>query len=285
MPTAPLRKSPTAPTTAAAMRPAGPAPAAAPRAARQFAFGEVVTATAQRIGIYGPGGIGKTSLACHAPGPVALFDLDNSLPVLKPTLSGLDIKVVQDVITWQDMRDALHSKMWDGIKTIVVDSLTRGEQLGIAHTLATVRNEKGYAVSSLEGYGFGKGMRHSFETMLSLLGDLDQHVREGRNAVLICHDVTANVPNPAGDDYIRYEPRLQNANNGNLRLSAKEWLDHLIYIGYDIAVDSDGKAKGSGTRTLYPVETPIFLAKSRSLREPMVYEDGSDEVWKKIFQA
>ena len=289
MPTAPLRKTPTTPTTAATPRPAGPAPASAPRAARQFAFGEVVTATAQRIGIYGPGGIGKTSLACRAPGPVAVFDFDNSLPVLKPSLAGLDIKVVQDVATWTDLREALHSNMWSGVKTILIDSLTRAEQLGIAHTLATVKTEKGASVTSVEGYGYGKGYKHVYETMLNILGDLDQHVREGRNVVLICHDCTASVPNPEGEDYIRWEPRLQANNNGNFRLAVKEWLDHLLCVRYDVAVNLDekdkGKASGSGTRTIYPLEQAVHMAKSRSLRSEIIFEEGKDVLWGQIFNA
>lgn len=282
---APPTKRPTAP---APMQ--QPAPQAAVRTARKFAFGEIAASTAQRIGIYGPGGIGKTSLACRAPGPVALFDFDSSLPVLKPTLGGLDIKVVEDVHTWQDLREALHAKdMWGSIRTIVIDSLTRAEQLGIAHTVQNVRHEKGGTVTSIEGYGFGKGYKHVYETMLALLGDLDQHVRDGRNVILIAHDCTANVPNPEGEDYIRWEPRLQANSNGNFRLAVKEWLDHLLCVRFDVAVKEDskdrGKASGSGTRTIYPVEQAVHMAKSRSLREPLIYEDGNTEVWQKLFPA
>ncbi len=277
---------PAAPVLQLKKAPPLPPAQAAPIAVKKGSFVEIQPCKAQRIGLYGPGGVGKSSLACRAPGPVAIFDLDDSLSVLKPTLQGLDIKVVHGITNWAEMLATLNDKdIWAGIKTIVIDSMSRAEQMCVAHTLATVKHEKGHSVTSLEGYGFGKGSRHSLETMLGLLGSLDQRVRSGVNVVLVMHDCIANVPNPNGEDYIRNEPRLQNSGNGNIRLTIKEWLDHLIFVSYDIAIGADGKAKGSGTRTMYPIEAATFLAKSRSLRDPIEYTDKSDELWKQIFAA
>ena len=84
---------------------------------------------------------------------------------------------------WQDIRDALHADGWDGIKTIVLDSATRAEELAVAHTLASVPHEKGQRVQRIEDYGFGKGYSHVYDTFLTLLGDLDQHTRAGRHVV------------------------------------------------------------------------------------------------------
>ena len=286
----PVQRSAPRPPARAPVRPLAPPPgASAPPAApnpRRFAFGEIRPAMAQRIGMYGPGGVGKTSQACRAPGPVAIFDFDDSLPVLRPSLGTLDIRPIQDVHTWLDLREALHDPaLWEGIRTIVIDSLTRAEQLVIAHTLATVKNDKNQPVTSIEGYGFGKGYRHVFETVLPLLADLDAHIRAGRNVVLIMHECTATVPNPEGEDYIRWEPRLQGQNNGNIRLATKEWLDHLLCIRFDLSVNADGKASGGETRTIYPVESAVHMAKSRSLKEPFEFTEGSDELWKRLYPA
>jgi len=112
---------------------------------------------------------------------------------------------------------------------------------------------------------------------------LDTHYKAGINVVLICHDCTTNVPNPSGDDFIRYEPRMQSPTSGknSIRSLLKEWADHLLFIGYDVSV-KDGKGEGSGTRTIYPAEMPTHLAKSRILADPIVYEQGSDELWKNL---
>ena len=227
----------------------------------------------RRTAIVGTGGIGKTSLAAMAPGRKAYYDLDESLEAL-----GLTIPP-RYVTTWAELRNDIQSLK--DADTIIIDSVTRAEEMAVAHTLQTVPNEKGVFVKSIEGYGYGKGYQHVFDTFILLLGDLDTHVRQGRNVVLVMHECMSTVPNPQGDDYIRYEPRLQNPNSGkaSIRLRVKEWLDDLVFIGFDIDV-KDNKAKGSGTRTIYPVEMPHCMAKSRSLRETFEYVDGSDELWK-----
>jgi len=269
----PARPSPPKPTGGLPKKPAN-APAAAVK------FAPIRESTGHRIGLYGPGGIGKTLLGMTAPSPVVVYDLDDSLTVLKPQLEGLDIQQI-GVANWQEIRDSLHAPGWDGVGTIVVDSATKAEEMAIAHTLAKVKDDKGKGVTNIEGYGYGKGYSHVYDTFLLLLSDLDAHARAGRNVILIMHDCTANVPNPTGEDYIRFEPRLQTLASGknSIRLRVREWLDHLLFIGYDIDVSKDGKGKGSGSRTIYPQELPHCMAKSRSLTDPMPLEYRDASVW------
>ncbi len=250
-------------------------PPPAPVARKKVAFGKISEAAGHRVVLYGPGGIGKTTLAANAPGPVAFVDLDESLPRLRGQLEAsgalANIRPVSGVENWAELREALQLDGWDGIKTIAIDTLTRAEELAIAHTLDTVPHEKGHRVQRLEDYGFGKGFTHVYETFLHLLADLDRHCRAGRNVVLICHDCTTTVPNPAGDDWLRFEPRLQSPASGkaSIRLRVREWADHVLFYGYDVAVTKDGKGKGCGSRTLYPAELPHCMAKSRTCANPI----------------
>lgn len=238
-------------------------------------------ARGKRIMIYGTGGIGKTTLATRAPGRKLFLDLDESLAELR----GIDFQSFQIKVssptTWADLRKEITEAR--DVDCIIIDSVTRAEELAVAHTIQTVPTEKGAFPKSIEGYGYGKGYQHVFDTFLPLLADLDTHVRQGRNAILIAHECMSNVPNPQGDDYIRYEPRLQNPNSGkaSIRLRLKEWLDHLVFIGYDIDV-KDNRAKSSGSRTIYPLEMAHCMAKSRSLRQEIVYEEGSAELWDQL---
>jgi hypothetical protein len=253
---------------------------------RRVAFG-TIEPQGHRVGLYGPGGIGKTTLAATAPGPVGFIDLDDSLPILRPLLGELDIRRVAGITGWQDIRDALHSDGWDDVRTIVIDSVTKAEELALEWTLRNVKHEKeGVVIRRIEDYGFGKGYQHLYETFLVLLGDLDRHVRAGRNVVLICHDCTATVPNPKGEDYIRWEPRLQNPSSGkaSVRLRVREWLDHLLYMGYDVecAKHHNGKAQGHGTRTIYPQEMPWCMAKSRTLAEQIELVHFDTTLWSKL---
>lgn len=250
------------------------------------AFAPISSGSGHRVVLYGPGGIGKTTLAAIAPGPIAFFDLDESLPVLYPQLPPAIQQRLQGVSTsgdWAGLRDALHAPGWDGIKTLVIDSATKAEELAVAHTLATVPHEKGHRVQRIEDYGFGKGYSHVYDTFLCLLGDLDQHVRAGRNVILICHDCISSVPNPHGEDWLRYEPRLQSPASGkaSIRLRVREWADHVLFVGYDVDV-TEGKGKGRGTRTLYPSELPHCMAKSRTLSEPIVLSKFDASLWTQL---
>jgi len=251
---------------------------------RKVAFGKIEP-QGHRVGIFGPGGVGKTTLAATAPGPVAFVDLDDSLPILLPSLGELDARRVAGITGWQDMRDALHSGGWDDVRTIVVDSATKAEELALDWTLKNVKHEKdGVVIRRIEDYGYGKGYQHVYETFLALLGDLDAHVRAGRNVVLIMHDCTASVPNPRGEDWLRWEPRLRDPSSGkaSVRLRVREWLDHLLFLSFDVDV-RDGKAKGSGTRTVFPQELPFCMAKSRTLGEQVELIQFDTTLWTKLF--
>ena len=280
----PRPMAPRAATTGGEVKPAG-----------TVRFGAVSKPQGRRIMVYGPGGIGKTSLALLAPGPVAVFDLDESLPDLSVggQLEGLDVRAVEGIGTWAELRSALQGGGWDDIQTVVIDSVTRAEELATAHTLETVPHEKGQKVNRIEDYGFGKGYTHVYETFLTLLGDLDRHVRAGRHVILIAHDCTANVPNPQGDDYIRFEPRLQAPTSGkaSIRLRLREWLAFLFFVGYDLDV-KNGVARGENTRSIYTCEMPHCMAKRRPLldvegvatQDVVPYEDERDgTIWRMIF--
>lgn len=262
-----------------------PPPAPPQTNQKRIAFKPVASATGHRVLVYGPGGIGKTTLACEAPGTVAFFDLDESLPRLKSQIEPGHLPQTVQCDSWQDLRSALQSDGWQDIKTIVIDSITKAEELCIAHTLATAKHEKGHLVQRVEDYGYGKGYQFVFDSFLPLLGDLDRHCRAGRNVILIAHDCTTNVPNPAGEDWLRYEPRLQSPSSGkaSIRLRVREWADHVLFLGYDVAVDKEGKGKGSGTRTLWPAELPHCMAKSRTTQESIAV-DGTTDVWASILK-
>lgn len=264
-----------------APRPA-PAPSAVSRpasASGPIQFG-TVQETGDRIGVYGPGGIGKTSLALLAPGPVAFFDLDKSLSKLRRGGTSLENVRTVDVSDWASLRAALAAPGWDSIRTIVIDSGTKAEEMATRWITDNIALPGGGNATSLESYSFGRGAGYLYDQMnLLICTDLESHALAGRHVVVICHESKGSVPNVLGEDYLRAEPFLPNAKARNFRERFRDWCDQLWYVSYDIAVKDD-KVKASGSRAIKVVGHPAYFAKSRTLKQPeYVCKPGDGSIW------
>ena len=249
---------------------------------KTFEFATGIKRKAHRIGLFGPGGVGKTTLASL----VRAAKLTPRFIDLEGGADDLDVgRVKPRIETWQDLRDALHSRsLWSDGDCVIIDTATAAQELAVAHTLGHVKHEKGNTVSSIEGYGWGKGYTYVADTFLQLLSDLDAHYRAGRNVIVICHGEAAKVPNPTGEDFLQYQPRLQDSNRSNIRARFHEWCDHLFYLDFDRFVSEDGKAVGCGSRTINTTALPTFWAKSRTLREPIPWSADDDAtLWLRLF--
>ncbi len=233
---------------------------------------------AERIGIYGPGGIGKSTLAALAPRP-KFIDIEGGTSRLH-----VDRVELPEGVEWtfELVRQALQTEeLWADADTVVIDTMTRLEELAKQHMYETVPVGQGKSAQRIEDYGYGKGFTILYDTFLPILGDLERLWRSGKHIVLLMHDTTNRVPNPEGEDWIRYEPRLSDptSGKGSIRAVVREWLDHLLFIKYDV-VTKDGKAKGHGSRTIYPAETPWAMAKSRDLADPFAFAHNQDNaIW------
>lgn len=244
----------------------------------------------QIVGVYGTGGIGKTELLANVEkiGKKVIFiDVERGTQFLDvKRLGGEDMPIE----SFDDLRDALASPTLDAYDTVAVDSFTKVQELATAWVLANIKKkvrDKEVTVSNLADYGWGDGQTYVYETFLKFLGDLDRLYRKGKSILYTAHDCTEKVPNPTGDDFLRYEPNLQHPKSGkqdSIRAKVKEWSDHLLFIGYDRNVEN-GKAEGSGTRTIFPCETAACLAKSRNLSEQMPYAKGESDIWSRIFKG
>ena len=232
----------------------------------------------QRIVLYGPGGVGKTELC-------SLLPQVGITPVFADLEKGtheLDVQRYEPE-TWSELLDTTrnHDTVSKGM-AYIVDTLTAAETWAKTWTLANVKTEKDRQVKSIEGYGYGKGYTHVFETFMQLLSELYQVISRGSHVICIVHDCIAKAPNPSGEDWIRYEPDLQDGRT-SIRHRLRNWCDHLLYVGFDTLV-KDGKSDGS-VRTVYPVEDATHWAKSRRLAEPIVYNQGDAEIWKQLFKG
>ena len=268
----------------AAVRP--PASAATPQAAvassKRFGVSSGRKVGAQRVLLYGPGGVGKSALAALAPNPVFL-DLEHGS-------DQFDVARASGIESFADVREWLQGDESDPFASVILDTSTKLEELGLGHMIATIPHEKpGVKITSIESYGFGKGYRHLYDLMSLVLQDCDRLIRKGKNVILIAHSCTNEAPNPTGDNWLRYEPRLQHPKKENsTRERTIGWADHVLFIGYDVA-SNEGKGIGSGTRTIYTQELPAHLAKTRGPFDvkdkvpfSLPYPKGDSTIWSLI---
>jgi len=263
--------------------PSPPAPKQSPRAtipnavALNFSSGPV--SGSDRILIYATGGIGKSTLAAYLPAP-AFIDIERSTNKLNVTRDTAD-----DWPTLRGKLSAIVAAPPKGIRSVVIDSATVAEEFAKEYVIETRPTEKGKSVDSIEGYGWGKGWQFVYDEFNGLLSDLDRIAAKGLNVCLIAHDVSTPVPNPAGEDFIRWEPHLYSGDKkgrGSIRERVKEWADHVLFIGYDVFVE-DGKGQGSGTRTIYTMELPTHIAKSRAKQIQIPFSlNDPERVWREL---
>lgn len=233
-----------------------------------------------KVVVYGTGGIGKSELCANISKlgmRPRFFDLDGGtkhLPVERIAIHN-----------WMMLRTAIQRKDFlEGYDALVIDDLTKAEEYAGGHVVATKKTKGGGYVDNIEDYGWGDGLGYRYNEFIKMLGDLDAVARDGKVVLCVAHDTTATAVNPAGENFVRYEPRLQSPKGGNdsIRARVKEWCDHLVFIGYDQIVEK-GKATGGGSRTIYTNELPMCLAKSRTLKGEIPYEQGSAKLWEMMF--
>ena len=252
-----------------------PAPSMAIKA-KEFQVSSGVVSGAEKIVIYGPGGIGKSCLAAMLPTPlfIDVHDGTRKLPVHRVTPS-----------TWEDFRSSLAWAVTQSYKSVVVDTGTDAQELCAQWVIENMVTDSGKKSRTLEGFGWGKGYQYMAEEFMKTLGDLDRLHRAGKHVVLTTHDVTSPVPNPLGEDFIRYEPHLFSGDKkgrGSIRARVFQWADHVLFIAYDVLAQK-GKATGSGTRTIYTAELPTHMAKSRSLPPtPIIYTQNDPTIWRNL---
>lgn len=235
--------------------------------------------TPQRIGLYGTGGIGKSSLAALAPNPI-FIDLENGS-------HALDVTRISGISRYEDVRALLQDATLRQYGTAIIDTGTKLQELAVDFVLRSKSIDKsGNKAQSIEDYGFGKGVTYAYEAMNLVLSDLDKLAEAGVHVVVVCHDIVNKAPNPSGEDFIRYEPNLMGGSGkqNSVRERFKGWCDSLLYIGYDVAEHAkhDNKAVGSGTRTIYTSERPTHWAKCRFGVGNQPYKLGDGSIWTKV---
>ena len=245
----------------------------------------------EKIIIYGETGRGKTTLASMAPDAV-FIGLDDGGRKLTHPQTGEPLRHIPGISTFEDVRAALTACLTLDCKTVVIDTGTILESLAEAYVLRTINGPRDSKCTNLEGFGYGKGYKHLYDAMRMPLLDCDKLIEAGKNVIVVCQSVNNKIANPAGDDFLRDEPRLYHSRLYSVLLLWCEWADHIFRIDYQGTwvkkANKDaafGKATGDVTRVVQAKEEVHYRAKSRTLDDPVIAFSTKDDdsLWVMLF--
>lgn len=212
---------------------------------------------AKKVVLYGPEGIGKSSLAAQFPNPI-FIDTEGST-------TELTVDRLKKPSSWTELNQQVEWVKAQGgrFKTLVIDTVDWAERLTIE--FVTTRANK----ASITNFGYGEGFIQLEEEFGKFLNKLQDLVEVGINVVLTAHAKITKFEQP--DEmgaYDRYELKLGNKTTAKTASLTKEWADMVLFINYktySVAVDDKGKKhKGQGgVRTVFATHHPAWDAKNR----------------------
>ena len=208
-------------------------------------------ARAIRTVIYGPEGIGKSTLASQFP-DVVFVDFEHGT-------DSMDVTRFDTPESFDGVLTLLSSIAQEDVcKTVVLDTADKLEQLISRHVCLK------YEIRSIEDAGYGKGYTYLAEAWIELMKVCDKVIDSGKNIVFVAHAQMRKFEQP--DEmgaYDRWELKLSKKTSPLL----KEWSDMLLFCNYKTNVVTDEKTKSKkavgGKRVMYSTHNPCWDAKNR----------------------
>lgn len=222
----------------------------------KLAINKGLVSRPQRIVIYAPEGLGKSTLGSQLPDPL-FIDLEKGT-------HHLDVARVEPR-NYSEFSEVIKSLAADnqGFQTIVIDTIDWLEELVIEHVIRTA-NKPG--IKSIEDFGYGKGFTHLAEEFQVVLNNLND-VAKRANVVVLAHSHVRKfeLPDAAGA-FDRYELKLSKQVAPLLR----EWCDALLFANWrtvttapDANAGKKARLVGGKERMIYCSHTAAWDGKNR----------------------
>jgi len=206
----------------------------------------------QKAVLYGPEGVGKTTLASQLPDPVFL-DTEGGT-------HHLDVVRFPDARTWEDVTVAAAQLARGGheFKSFVVDTADWLEKRLAEHLCRKANKE------SIEDFGYGKGYVLVAEEFTKFLASLDTLLAKGMHVVFLAHSTVRKFESPdQAGSYDRYELKLSK----QVAPLVREWADAILFVNFitRLAEKDNGRMRGVGgkERALFTTHTAAYDAKNR----------------------
>ncbi len=241
------------------------APVRAPSKPKRMTLGAIRTTLDRgpfKVLLYGVEGCGKTSWAAAAPMPVFIA-AEDGIRNLNPQPASFP-----DPESFQDVLDAVEelTRSEHDFQTLVIDTIDAVDGLIKDHVI----RRNGWAPEEFDAYG--RGLKITPDEHRKLILAIDRLVTAKKmNVIVIAHSRTKSFKNPAGADYLRFEPNL--AGDAPPALW-KYWAEAVLFATYETFVHvqkggSDdaslkrGKATSAGRRIVHTEWSAAFDAKNR----------------------
>ncbi len=206
----------------------------------------------QRVIIYGPEGVGKSTLAAGLPAPVLLDTEQGSSHI---DVARLDCRSYGDVINAiEELKQGGHE-----FRTVIIDSIDWCERLFVNAFIREHNKRANASLKSIEDFGYGKGYKMIEPVAMDLLSRLNALMGAGMNVVLVGHSrrVKFEMPETAGA-YDKHELNLSKY----VAPLVKEWADAMLFCNFVVTVQ-DGKGHGGNQRMVYTSPSAPWEAKNR----------------------
>lgn len=206
------------------------------------------------IGLYGPGGVGKSTFAGSAPSPVFLGTDDG--------LGSLDVASFPIPKTWSDVKAAIGDLQMEEhqYETLVIDTINGLEPLLWNHI---IKEANVTSIEEVDG-GFGKGYVRAAEQWVEFYNSLKK-LRNKMNIIILGHAKIKSFEDPYENE--RFDKFIIKMNVEAAALFL-ESVDNMFFANYKTTYRKDkgakkAKAYGEGRRVMFTEERPAFAAKSR----------------------
>lgn len=239
------------------------------------------------IVIHGPNKVGKSTLAGYLPSPF-FHDIEKSTGLMNVARD--EELFYSDKAKWPLLRGKIAGFAANpppGVRTYVLDSATEVQRMIVDHVVETRQTESGKQVQSIEDFGWGKGWQFVFDEFDAMLADLDRIRARGIYVCMVCHSVSTPYANPAGENFLRFEPHLHvgdKQRRGSIRDRICQWADHILFLNFDVYVQSGtGKAAGGSSRQIATLPQAFHIAGSRSAQVVLPFDiQDPSAIWRTL---